>query len=121
MDEAEFRESDGTISAFADQLRWETNPNCQEGLKRLLSKEEDRFGAVVERLEMVERNLAQGGELIARQRCLIDNLKIHGGDSERAEKLLDTIERTQALFEQFRELIFRAREQRFDDLRECGA
>ena len=121
MDEPNFRESDGTISAFADQLRWETNPNCQEGLKRLLIKEEDRFGAVVERLDMVERNLAQGGELIARQRRLIKDMKIFGGDSERAERILENIEATQTLFEEFRDLIFRTREQRSCELRAYGA
>ena len=121
MDEADLRESDGTISAFADQLRWETIPNCQEGLRELLIKEENRFGAVVERLEMVERNLAQGVELLARQRLLVDKLNACGEDSERAELLLGNIEVAQGLFEAFRELILRAREQAFHELVAYGA
>ena len=53
--------SDGNISCFADQLRYETVPARQEMLKRLLIEEENLFAATQDRLRMVERKFTEGG------------------------------------------------------------
>ena len=104
--------SDGNISCFADQLRYETIPARQELLKRLLIEEENLFGATVERLRMVERKITDGAEIIARQRRLIAEIKTNGGDPGGAEKMLLTSETLQNLFEGFRACILDERERR---------
>jgi hypothetical protein len=108
--------SDGNISCFADQLRWETAPHRREVLKRLLIQEEDRLGATDERLRMVERKLEEGAELIARQRRLIARLQSSGGDARTAERALDTYEMIQDLFENFRAVLHDAKERRLQHL-----
>src|SRR5271166_999870 len=65
--------SDGNISCFADQLRYETIPARQEMLKRLLIAELNLFGATQDRLRMVERKITEGADVIARQRSLLQN------------------------------------------------
>ncbi len=104
--------SDGNISCFADQLRYETVPARQEMLKRLLIEEENLFGATQDRLRMVERKITDGAEVIARQRRLIAEIKNNGGDPSGAERMLRTIETIQNLFEGFRALIHDERERR---------
>src|SRR5271166_821105 len=104
--------SDGNISCFADQLRYETIPARQEMLKRLLIEEENLFGATQDRLRMVERKIADGADVIARQRRLIAEIKANGGDPGRAERVLRTIETIQNLFEGFRALIHDEKERR---------
>ena len=84
--------SDGNILCFSDQLRYETIPARQQVLKRLLIEEENLFGATEDRLRMVERKIADGAEVIARQRRLIAEIKNDGGDPGRAEQMLLTIE-----------------------------
>ena len=106
MREIERWESDGNISCFADQLRYETNPARQEVLKRLLIEEENRFGANEDRLRMVERNLTRGAECIVRQKRLIAERKSDGGDIDSAERMLRTFEMIQDLFEKFRAHIY---------------
>jgi hypothetical protein len=100
----------GNISCFSDQLRYETIPANQELLKRLLIEEENRFGATDDRLRMVERKLADGAEILARQRRLIAEIQTNGGDSGRAEQVLVTSETIQHLFEGFRARIHDERE-----------
>src|SRR5947209_295136 len=101
MQEIDRWESDGNISCFAEQLRYETNPARQDLLKRLLIEEEDRFGASEDRLRMVERNLTRGAECIDRQKRLIAEMKSDGGDPGGAERTLGTFEVIQELFERF--------------------
>ena len=101
MLEIDRRESDGNISCFADQLRYETNPGRQEVLKRLLIEEEDRFGASEIRLRLAERNLSDGAERIDKQRRLIAKMQGDGGDTGNAERTLRTFEMIQELFESF--------------------
>src|SRR5208337_848323 len=84
--------SDGNISCFADQLRYETIPARQEMLKRLLIAELNLFGATQDRLRMVERKITEGADVIARQRRLIAEIKNNGGDPNGAERMLRTIE-----------------------------
>jgi hypothetical protein len=91
MDEVDRFTSDSNISAFADQLRWETVPTRREGIKRLLIKEETRFGAVEERLALVERRLSAGAELIDKQRRLIREIKTNGGDAYNSERTLQIL------------------------------
>jgi hypothetical protein len=93
--------SDGNICLFADQLRWETNPARQETLRRLLIEEEDRFGATEERLRLVKRRLEDNAALIVRQRRRIAEMKRDGADTSSAERLLQTFEMIQNLFERF--------------------
>jgi len=108
--EIERLESDGNISCFADQLRYEKNPARQEMLKRLLIEEETRFGATEDRLRMVERKLTDGAELIVRQRRLIAEMKSNGGDIGSADRSLQTFEMIQDLFERFRAHMYDRRE-----------
>jgi hypothetical protein len=105
MDNFERCCSEGNISLFADQLRWEAAPDRREVLKRLLIQEEDRLGATQERLRMVERKLEEGAELIARQRRLIAQAKGRGADARAAERALETCEMIQDLFEKFRAVL----------------
>jgi hypothetical protein len=91
---------EGNILLFADQLRWETNPPCQEALKRLLIKEE-RQVAREERLQLAERVLRDNADIIARQTRRIAEMKVNGGDPGNAERRLRTFETIQLLFEEF--------------------
>ena len=97
--------SDGNLSCFALQLRYETIPARQELLKRLLIKEENLYGATGDRLRLVQRIITDGAKVIARQRRLIAERKNNGGDFSSAERMLQTIEITQNLFEGSRALI----------------
>ncbi len=110
MQEIDRWESDGNISCFADQLRYETNPARQAALKRLLIEEEGRYGASEDRLRMVERKLTDGAETIVRQRQLIAEMKSDGGDTGSADCLLRTFETIQELFERFRDQMYDERE-----------
>ena len=101
MNEGDRFASDGNISCFADQLRWETNPVRRERLKRLLIEEENRFGAMESRLAMVERNLRDGAELVVRQKRLIAEARGKGDDTGSLESTLRTMEMIQDLFERF--------------------
>ena len=107
----ELHDGDGTIAAIADQLRWETHPTLHEGLKTLLLKELHRFGTIEEPLEMVEGNINRSAELIARQKRLIEEITISGGDTKKAEHVLQNFENVHALFENFRTLTLTRREQ----------
>ena len=104
MDEVGRLGCDGNIWCFADQLRWERDPARQEKLKQLLIQEENRFDATEERLRVVEHKLADGAELITRQRRLIAEMKIGDGDTASAERTLRTFETIQDLFERLRDL-----------------
>ncbi len=110
MGEVDRMESDGNISCFADQLRYETIPARQEKLRRLLIEEESRFGANEDRLRMVERKLADGAELIVKQRRPITEMKSDGGVIGSADRTLRTFEMIQELFERFRALMYDERE-----------
>ena len=93
--------SAGNILLFVDQLRWEPNPVHQAALKRLLIREEDRFGAGEGRYPLVERILQDGAELIARQTRLIAEMKANGANTGSAERTLQTFQTIQILFEKF--------------------
>ena len=106
MSEVDFVVSEGNISLFVDQLRWDTSPDNQDALKRLLIREEDRFGEEQERLRLTERMLRDGADNIARQTRLIAVMKSNGTDTCRAERTLRTFQMIQLLFEQFRDAIY---------------
>jgi hypothetical protein len=108
LDEVDRVVSDGTILHLADQLRWETIPARMETLKRLLIKELNRSGATQDRLHMVERNLANGADVILRQVRLVAKLKNDGVDTGSAERTLRTFEMIQQLFVNFRAAIYEA-------------
>ena len=101
MDETD-RPVSGNVSLFVDMLRWESRPAHQDGLKRLLIQEEDRFGAREERWALIERILQDGAEHIVRQTRLIAKMKGDGADTASAERLLETFQMIQFLFEKFR-------------------
>ena len=96
------RFGEGNILLFIDQLRWEKNPTYQAALKRLLLKEENWFSRREERLQLTERLLRDGADLIARQTRLIAEMKTNGADTGIAERLLQTFQSTQSLVETFR-------------------
>jgi hypothetical protein len=88
------------ILLFADQHRWETNPPCQEALKRLLISEQRQI-AREERLQLAERLLRDNADIIARQARRIAEMKGNGVDTGNAERRLQTFETNQLLFEEF--------------------
>ena len=100
------RYASGNISFFVDQLRWETSPTHQDALKRFLIREEHRLGATDERLQLAERILRDGADLIARQTRLIAEKKSNGADASSAERTLRTFQNIQSLFEEFRADIY---------------
>ena len=100
--------SDQNITRFVAQLRRESNAVRQDTLKRLLIEEEDRFGASVERLHMVERYIADGAAQIARQTRIVSELKSNGGDVAHAELTLQNSRMIQDLFMSFRASISEA-------------
>jgi hypothetical protein len=110
MDQMDRFVSDGNIARFVDHLRCEIIPARQETLKRLLIEEENRFGAREERLEMVERNLAESSARIDRQTRLVAELKGNGGDAVHAERTLRTFEMIRGLFERYHAHLREARE-----------
>jgi hypothetical protein len=115
MDEGDRFVCHGNILCFSDQLRWEMDGARQQTLRRLLIAEENRFGAfgaTEERLQVVERKLADGAELIARQKRVIAETKNGNGDPASAERLLQTFEMIQDLFESFRDQLYDATKRR---------
>jgi hypothetical protein len=112
MDEVDRFVCDGNISRFSDQLRYETNPARQETLKRLLIEEENRCGAIDDRLHIVQRNLTEGAELVLGQKRLIAEIASGNGETGSAVRTLRTLEMIQDLFERFRDRIYAEREQR---------
>ena len=92
----------GNLLLFTGQLRWETSPDHQEGLRRLLIREEDRLSAGEPDCELVDRILRDGVELIARQTRLVTEMKANGADTRSAERTLRTFQTIQILFEKFR-------------------
>jgi hypothetical protein len=104
--------SEGNISLFADQLRYETNPARQEKLKRLLIDEENRLGATEDRLRTIERKLTDGAELIMRMKRLIAEMKSSDRDTLSAEQTLRNFEMIQDLFERIHDMKYAEREQR---------
>ena len=58
-------------------------------------------------LVRIERNIALGSQRIGKQKGLIARIERLGGDSKQARDLLAVFEKTQELFEQYRERILR--------------
>ena len=58
-------------------------------------------------LVRLERNIALGGQRISRQRGLIARIEGRGHDSQQARELLAVLEKTQGLFEEYRERLLR--------------
>jgi predicted component of type VI protein secretion system len=112
MGEVDRSVCDGNILCFADQLRWETNSTRQETLKRLLLREENRFGVSEEHFRIAERKLMDGEWLIARQKQLIAEIKSRKGDTASAERTLRNFEMIQELFERLRDRAYDERERR---------
>lgn len=64
---------------------------------------------LVDRRDLVrlERNIALGAQRISKQKGLIARIERLGGDSTQARELLAAFEKTQDLFEQYRERLSR--------------
>jgi hypothetical protein len=106
MDEVERFVSDENIANFVGCLRREHNPARLQTLKLLLIEEENRFGAIVERLRMVERYITDGAGLIVRQEDIIAKLDDNGRDTSEAQCTLQNLEMIQSLFVQLRARIY---------------
>jgi hypothetical protein len=102
MDKLQRFISEQNISRFADQLRRESNAVRRDTLKRLLIEEEDRFGANVEWLHMIERYIAVWTAEIVRQTGVVSELKSNGDDANDAESILQTYVKIKDLFTSYR-------------------
>ena len=106
MDETDRFISDENIAHFVERLGRERDSVRRGTLQRLLIEEENRFGMTVERLRMVERHLAVGVELIARQVETIARLDGDGHDTTEARLTLQNFEMIHALFVECRARIY---------------
>src|SRR5579871_1661222 len=90
--------SDGNIDRFVDLLHQQLDPDKRRTLRQLLIEEENRFGALAERLTVVDRHITNGVALISRQSRLLDKLAEDGRDTYNAERLLFCFLEVQELF-----------------------
>jgi len=96
------------IRRFSDQLRSETDAMRRGRLQRLLVEEEDRLGFTVERLEELDRAIADGDKRVEFQRTKIDNLKNCGCDVRAAKAVLRNMEEIQSIYKQYRLMLLQA-------------
>ena len=76
---------------FSEQLKSEADPARRKLLGELLRDQESRFAATAERLEKIEKHVADCKAHIVRQRGLIDQLNLAGYDIGHAERLLQNL------------------------------
>lgn len=96
------------IEHFADQLGSTADPTKRAMLMRLLVEEEDKLGAGLEQLDIVEARIARGHRLITDQRTRIAQMNGNGHDTRSASELLGAMIDTQTAFEVYRRRIMRA-------------
>lgn len=72
--------------------------------------EHDRLNLAMERdhLAAAEKDLAEGGQRIAKQAALLDRLRRDGRDTAQAESFLRTLEQTLLIWRDHRDEILRA-------------
>jgi hypothetical protein len=89
------------IDNYAEALRSELDPGKHETLRRLLVREEYKYGFHAEQLDMALRYISEGHDRIARQRRMVDHLKANGHDTQQADRLLRNLLDIQELFKYF--------------------
>jgi hypothetical protein len=90
---------------YVDQLEREHRPERRRHLATLLTEEEDRHGALLERLERTELLLYRSKSRAARQRALIDERAANGRDTIMDKQTLANMDRVLEIFEQYRDLV----------------
>ena len=96
--------TEGNVDIYLSRLHLTWKPEERDGLLRLLLREEDQMGASREHLERAERRIAEGRELIARQRNIVARLP-EQRPTDVETHLLRTLEQTQALLEHHLEIL----------------
>ena len=96
------------IRRFSDQLRSETDATRRIRLQRLLAEEEDRLGFTVNRLEELDRAIADGDKRVEFQRAKIGNLENCGCDTKAARAVLRNMEEIQSIYRQYRLMLLQA-------------
>lgn len=91
--------TESNVEIYLLKLRVTVDPAERDTLLRLLIVEEDRMGRTSEHLDTSRRRTADGHDRIRRQRETIVELERAGLSTEKAVFQLETMERTQALFE----------------------
>ena len=105
--------TEGNIEIYLSRLYATWEPETRDGLLRLVSQEEGRMGARREHLENGERRVAQGRELLERQHLAVAQLSEEERGASLEARLLETMEKVQALLEQHLELL----QKKFDQTR----
>ena len=96
------------IRRFSHQLRSETDTRRRVRLQRLLVEEEDRLGFTVDRLDDLDRAIADGDERVEFQRMKIGNLENCGCDVRAAKAVLRNMEEIQSIYRQYRLILLQA-------------
>lgn len=92
--------TEGNVDIYLSRLYLTWDPVERDNLLRLVATEESRMGRSREHLENGERRVAQGRERLDMQREMVARLALPDRDASTAVRLLETLERTQALLEQ---------------------
>ena len=94
------------IRHFRDRLWSESDPDTRARLQKLLVEEEDKLAADLEKLDDLDRHIADGNRRIEWQQVLVETLERDGRDGiKRARDLLDGLIETQQLHTEYRERI----------------
>lgn len=91
--------TEGNVDIYLSKLRSTVDPAERANILRLLIAEEDRMGRTAEHLDKARDRIADGRDRICRLRETIVELEQAGLSTEKAVFRLETMERTQALFE----------------------
>lgn len=85
------------ISTLVEQLRIEAEPVRRRSLRDRLIAEEDRFGAVSQRLDLVDAHIEAGVHRVQRLEAFVENLRSNGDltgpqvkDLEYSKEILET-------------------------------
>jgi len=105
--------TEGNVEIYLSKLYTTYEPGARQGLLRLISEEEGRMGARREHLENAERRAAKGKQLLVRQRLVVAQLPEECRCASEDTRLLETMEKAQALLEEHLELL----KERFDRAR----
>lgn len=105
MDMEEFVREQNVLR-FSQSLEAEHDPIRRERIGALLLDEENKFAATAERLDKVERHIAECRARIMRQYGLIDKLKTAGHDIQAAERLLRNLMELHDLYASHRQVVF---------------
>jgi hypothetical protein len=96
------------VRRLADQLRSETDATRRARLHGLLVEEEDRLGFTIDRLEELDRAIAESVTRVEFQRQKISNLQNCGCDLSAAKAVLRNMEEIQSIYRQYRLMLLQA-------------